>query len=290
MFEHLIRPAVGVVLAAAAACGGSGSTGSTTPQGPRMPTTLPKTPEGLAQAQAGGRAIGCEAGQIQYGTVSIRCGARGIAMFSINRYRDTTADVSCISGEAAASPEACAKLAEDIIAAGRPAEVVDITGPVVVPAFDPNGKNEGSGRVTATTQVRAPEWGAEVEVPVSQIKWLSAQPGWMLTVSSDDAMWVFSVTNETHDRVVSGQREVIEADGATTGELRDSSYRLAGGDTKQFDVTMSRSRGAGLFASVGRCTVSVVMITRNQDPAHVSSMLERGASMIHTSPEGTRCQ
>lgn len=290
MFEQLIRPALGVALAAAAACGGSGSTGSTTPQSPRLPTTLPKTPEGLAQAQAGGRALGCEPGQIQWGTVSIRCGARGIAMFSINRYRDTTADVSCISGEAAASAEACAKLAEDIIAAGKPAELLDISGPVVVPAFDPNGRNEGGGRVTATTQVRAPEWGAEVEVPVSQIKWLSAQPGWMLSVTSDDAMWVFAVTNDPPDKVLATARDMFEGDGSATGDLHDSSYRLAGSDTKQFDITMSRSRGAGLLASVGRCTVSMLMITRNQEPAHVSSMLERGASMIHTSPEGTRCQ
>lgn len=288
MLELKIRPAVGLVLAAAVVgCGGSGSSGSTTPQSARMATSLAKTPEGLAQAQAGGRALGCFSTDIQYGMVRVRCGNRGTAMFSINSPRYDTAYVSCVGGASGASQEVCAKLAEDIIAAGA---VHEISAPVVVPAFDPSGKNDGRGRVTAPTQMRVPEWGAEVELPVSDIDWVTGKPGWMLTVKSDDALWMFVVMADSLDNVMAGQRKMLQQDGATSGELQASSLRLFDTDTKQFEITMSKSRGAGLVASMGQCTVSVLMITRNQEPAHVQSMLERGASMIRSAPEGARCK
>jgi hypothetical protein len=92
------------------------------------------------------------------------------------------------------------------------------------------------------------------------------------------------------ENVMAAQRKMLQQDGATSGEPQPSSLRLLDADTKQFEITMSKSRGAGLVASMGQCTVSVLMITRNQEPAHVASMLERGASMIRTSPEGARCK
>src|SRR5690606_36615947 len=115
MFELMIRPAVGLVLAAAVVgCGGSGYGGSGKPLPPRILTSLPKTPEGLAQAQAGGRAIGCEPSDIRNGAVYVRCGERGTANFSINISGDRTAYVWCTAGAAELSRSACKSLAEEI--------------------------------------------------------------------------------------------------------------------------------------------------------------------------------
>src|SRR5690606_28880014 len=120
MFELMIRPAVGLVLAAAVVgCGGSGYGGSGKPLPPRIPTSLPKTPEGLAQAHAGGLAIGCKPTEPRNGIILVRCGDRGTANFSINISSDRNAYVWCTGGPAELSSSACSSLAKEIIAAGE---------------------------------------------------------------------------------------------------------------------------------------------------------------------------